>query len=343
MSTGNKMVRPTKKIDDDLDVDISDETGSDTYGDIDTHSDDTHEVATQTTSIKPKSKILFMAEFTDGYSFRAMIEFLKTSLSKAKFIFSDDGISLIESDSSMSMLIKISIKADEMTHYEYHSANPVEYFGFELGNIRNTTNNIGKKDSFRIWNCVGDRKLYMQNMSRKNTSSESCDYISRIDIPLETFKGLPEFEGKPNCKIISSEFAEMCKSMGAKKCNYVLALGFPHGVIFKAVTGSEISGRSHKFGDVRSKKDDVRMFDPNRIEEMEIGYDESNLLCNVMIKKDTIKALSKIGNFIPGGNNIVQTYMGYPILIRSKIGSYGDIEILLKCCRTANDVDVDAV
>lgn len=337
------MVRPTKKIEEDLDVDISDETDNDAQDnqdDIDVRTVTKRDIVNP---LKPKSKILFMAEFTDGYSFRAMIEFLKTSLSKAKFIFSDDGIRLIESDPSMSMLIKIFIKADEMTHYEYHSTNSVEYFGFELGNIRNTTNNIGKKDSFRIWNCVGDRKLYMQNMSRKNTSSESCDYISRIDIPSETFKGLPELDGKPNCKIISSEFAEMCKSMGAKKCNYVMALGFPHGVIFRAVTGSEISGRSHKFGDVRSKKDEIRMFDPNRVEEMEIGYDESNSICNVLIKKDTIKALSKIGNFIPGGNNIVQTYMGYPIIIRSKIGSYGDIEILLKCCRTANDVDMDAV
>jgi hypothetical protein len=278
-------------------------------------------------------KILYMAEFTDGYSFRQLIDYLKTILTtEATLIFTQTEIKLRKSDSCFRTLNDIVIRGEDLGRYEYYSDLEEEIFGFDLGRLKTTTSTIGKKDGFRIWKYENNEKLFMQKISqKKNSTTNSYDFILNKLVPVEEFE-LPEYDTAHNCNITASEFSEMCKSMTSIKCKNVVAIGFHRSIIFKAITDTEIIGRHVQFGDPNVKQGEEKTFDPNyKPGSLDVDWDTSNEICRVQIVTSTIKALVKINNFSSGINNL-QIYVkkDNPICIRARIGNFGIINIYLR-------------
>lgn len=274
-----------------------------------------------------------MAEFIDGYSFRQLIDYLKTILtSEAVLIFTPTEIKLRKPDNCNRTLNDIVIRGEDLGRYEYYSEAEEEYFGFDLSRFKTTTSTIGKKDGFRIWKYENNDRTFMSKISqKKNSTTNSYDYIMNKLVQIDNFE-LPEYDTAHNCSITASDFSEMCKSMTSIKCKEVVAIGFHRGIIFQAVTDTEIVGRHVQFGDPNLKPGEEKIFDPNlKTGAVNVDWDTGNEISRVLIATSTIKALVKINNFSSGINNL-QVYIkeNNPICIRARIGNFGIINIYLR-------------
>lgn len=291
-----------------------------------------NKIKMSSSSVEPlEKKMLYFARFTEGFSLRCLIEFFKSIFTDINFHFTSDKIFIKETNATETLLVYAVLEGDNIGSYEYYSDNEKEIFGFTLKTLKNTTNNIGKKDSFQMWKYDHrDRNMYMEKTSNKNISqSKSHDFIKCLDLP-ECTLDFPEYDSRPNCSILGSDFAEMCKSMASKKCDKICVKAYPHGIIFEAQTGSEISGGQYKFGDCERPIGTTQPWSPDLSDRNVLTAEISKFY----IKNDIIKALSKINSFISNGNSNIQIFnkAGSPMKICSKIGSAGNISIILRDC-----------
>jgi len=260
-------------------------------------------------------KILYLARFNDGATFKALIEYLKIALKEANLYFSKDNISLKHSDSTNVMAIEVNIDTKEIGNYEFNSEKQ-ECFGFDLKIISSITKHIGKKDSLILSKYENEIEVMIQKIKKiGSTSGISYDTIRNKVIEDHQIEGeLPVYEKKPICSILNSEFLDMCKAMDDKKYDRVEVAVYPNGIVFEVNSKNDISKKFHKFGDV-GKYDSGE----GEIRRIRFGM-------NIM------KSLSKLSNVSSGNNSNIQIFVenDFPLCICSKVGNYGSIRILIR-------------
>lgn len=253
--------------------------------------------------------LLYVAEFSNGYPFRAVIDFLKSTITEARLVFSKKGIYIKEEAKLQTFFIDIFFDPNKIGNYQYNSDKAREAFGFVLDHMKITTTTFGKKDSFKMWRDVGDDGVSIQKINQRlnNNCVLSRDHIVCKNIECDEEYDLPEYTN-PICTIPSNVFSEMCKSMAATKCSKVKLVGYGGGVIFESVSENDISKRQYKFGQTDGPQ-----------------------VLSICVMTNTIKALSKVNNF-GSEDSIVNIFIeeDRPVCISSKIGNFGNMRVLLR-------------
>lgn len=286
------------------------------------------------------NEFLFMAEFSDGYTFRNLIEYLKGTNTHGNFEFSPLGITYCRSDASNTVLNDILIRAHDLTYFQYNSKDEKIIVGLTIANLRSVTKSIGKGDSIRIYMLPDDHLLYLKIISHnaKALSGDNVVFVRPQMIEMINYKinGYKREENEPNCTVPVSDFSRMCTSMNSIKCNCVVIHGKPKGVVFQGMLEGEISGRIDQFGfcdEISSIPNNIDIYNvviktpPVKAPKLKIKVAKEG---GTKIRIQTIKALAKLNNLTPKG--IVKFYVekDLPVKIVVNIGSYGKLTVYLR-------------
>ena len=288
----------------------------------------------------------FAAEFSDGYSFRNMIEYLRATNLKGAFRFSKDQIVYEQSDENDTICNKIDIATCELTYYEFNSRTDEIIIGVNISDMRVITKTIGRKDSVRLYKKPTEQLLYIE------TSSHSTRGIGRqivnvvrpiTDISVIEYV-MPEYsvhEKFPNCTVQMADFAKTCTSMGSLKCSFVTIHGLPKGAIFEGMTEGSMSGRIERFGideeyipTTQSVNDSSRynfkLSMPTGPKPRLVVKNEIAPLVKIKVKMCTVKALAKLNNLSSAG--IIKFYMeaNNPLKLVCRIGAYGTLRVFIQ-------------
>jgi hypothetical protein len=280
-----------------------------------------------------KNGYLFYAEFSDGYSFRNLIEYLKSTNTNGNFIFHKDGLSYSQHNNSNSLLNFIELRGCDLPVYVYRASEESIKVGINLSNLRSITKSVGKKDSIRLFMVHGNPLLHI-SISSPNTKELNRNNISVIrpqkldDVQYELNEYERE-ESSPNCTTPAFDFNKMCSAMNALKCNHILVFGDDSSIVFKGMFDGDLVGRTDTFG--LTKKKDVYFGIANMDSETpQIVQKPEPHQHSIKIDVSTIKALGKLNNLSPNGT--IKMYMeeGLPFKMISNIGSYGKLIIYLR-------------
>ena len=293
-----------------------------------------------------KSGYLFYAEFSDGYSFRNLIEYLKSTNTNGNFIFHKDGITYRQHNNSNSLLNFIELRGFDLPVYFYRSNESSIRVGINLSNLRSITKSVGKKDSIRIYMVYNNPLLHIsisspntKELNRNNISVIRPQTLEVIQYDIDEYK---RDESAPNCTTPAFDFNKMCSAMNALKCSHILVYGDDTSIQFKGMFDGDLVGRTDTFG-ITKKKEDVNLHQIPEISEfgkvINPAYNENetpnhhkqiNYQHSIKIDVSTIKALGKLNNLSPNGT--IKMYMedGLPFKMISNVGSYGKLTIFLR-------------
>lgn len=293
----------------------------------------------------------FVAEFSDGYSFRNMIEYLRVTNTKGNFIFSREVIRYEQADATMTTLNQIEIETCELTQYEFNSRTSEIIMGVNIGDMRAITKTIGKKDSIRLYKTSNDSLLYIQIICHSTRGTRTNVSIVRpiaVDLVEYEFPGYKRTEKYPNCTVPTAEFAKMCTAMSSVKCNYVTVYGLPKGAIFEGLVEGSIFGRIERFGnhdgfttstvqsdqssdnpDLKVKVNNITVPSAPR-PKLVIKTPNTEQQVKIIVKMSTIKALAKLNNLSLMGTVKIYMEPKNPLKLVCKIGTYGTLRVFIR-------------
>lgn len=273
-------------------------------------------------SINDEPEYLFYADFSDGYSFRNLVEYLKNTNITGNLAFKKDGIFYEQHNNSTTLLNAIEIRGYDLSAYIYNSNSEVINVGVNLANFRSITKSVGKKDSIRLYMVIDNPMLYI-SISSPNTKELNRNNVSvirpqKLDVTGYTFPEYDRTETNPNCTAPSFDFNKMCMAMHSIKCNQVKIYSEGNNIIFKGMFDGDIVGRIDTFG--------VNKRNHTSIADIEASY-------YILIETSTIKALGKLNNLSPNGTIKMYLEEDRPFKIISNVGSYGKLTIYLRDIR----------
>ena len=285
----------------------------------------------------------FVAEFSEGYTFRNMIEYLRVTNTKGNFRFSRDLIYYEQIDADNTIVNQIEIQTCELTHYEISTNKEEIIIGINISDMRSITKTIGKKDSVRIFKHANDPLLYIQiiNQSSRSTNRQNVSIVRPQHVDLVTYE-IPDYhngEKAPNCTIPTADFAKTCTSMSSVKSSYVTIYGLAKGLILEGVQEGIMFGRREEFGYCEgyttsvqsvptsssniSPKSRLRMNIPSGPKPKLILKTDNTPLIKIKVKMNIIKALAKLNNLSSVGTLKAYAETGNPLKFLCKIGGYG--------------------
>lgn len=304
---------------------------------------------------------LFLAEFTESYSLRNLIEYLKGTSNLGNFIFTREGITFTRADMTNTILNHVLIRASDLSLYAYNSSEPEVFVGMPIVNLRKLTKPIGKKDTVRLYMLPGEPLFHVQilNMNTKVLNRNNSNFVrpqlcEEIEYDLGTFTRSDE---NPNCTIPVVDFCRMCTGLSSLQSPYVTVRGLPRGVIFEGIVDGDLTGRIDKFGIVDNNSNpeltynipdhNPAVFSDIRLEKLKGQGGKAPRLAirsqaeaseiRVRIKVSTIKALAKINSLSPPGGMIkVYIERDVPIKFVCNIGNYGKLTIYLRDVESCN-------
>jgi hypothetical protein len=298
---------------------------------------------------------VFYAEFSDGYSFRNLVEYLKSTNNTGNFLFSSRGINYIQNNTSNTLLNCVEIRGYDLTAYVFNAKLEQIDVGVNLSNLRSITKSVGKKDSLRLYMIKGNPHLHIsisspntKELNRNNISVIRPQKLEILDFNLDEFN---RSESNPNCTAPSIDFNKMCTAMNAIKCNFVAVYSQDTTVVFKGMFDGDIVGRMDRFGinkqknvshslpeisDINSRSliSNFEDISPPQIVILPEDYEYS-----IRIETSTIKALGKLNNLSPNGTIKMYMELERPFKMIANIGSYGKLIIFLRDISSNDEYD----
>lgn len=302
---------------------------------------------------------MFLASFTEAYSFRNLIALLRQKVKEANFIFSPTKIEITRADNSKTTLFEIEIKGSELKIYEYNAYDdetgdllPCIAVGFNTGEMVKATKHIKKKDGLNIYMKAGDNNIYIQptGTNTKDGMRSGFGVVPAIDVEIIDYekRHYERSEDNPNAKILASDFSAMCATMMTVKAVSVAATGYVNGIMFKGILADKSISRVDRFGQCdnvaktpisisnlteitqKLKLDDISTTRPKG-KSLKLVVKSREDLCTVHIPANTIKALSKINNVsLPSAMVKVYSEEGKALKLSAPIGTYGNIKVYLR-------------
>jgi len=271
---------------------------------------------------------LLRADINDGYSFRNLIAYLKSTNLNGNFVFSKDGITYTQKDATNTIVNVVEINKSKLTHYEYNATTPTYAIGTILSDLTKITKNIGKKDAVRLYMFKDESVFYIRTMPSvpKETARNNTAFFKPQIINSPPIDGLPAFsrgENDPNVTIPAVEFCKVCANICSMGCSAVTVRGFDKGAIFEGSLEGNTSGCIEHFGITKNAASDSKL----------VVKDGGSETCgHIKLKILPIKAFSKLNNMTSTGG-IIRIYMQKNIeclKINANIGAYGSLTVYLR-------------
>lgn len=294
----------------------------------------------------PLSKIyetaILLVEIFEGYTFRNIIEYTKSTNVEGNFRFSPDGIRYRQSDAHVSVLNDIFIPGDKLSKYYYRVQNDEIIVGLKIADLKRLTKPIGKKNDLLLYILPDDPLFYIHPIGQATTYIRP-QHIELSDYPLDGCIA----DKTPNCVASITEFVRMCNIMNSV-CNSVTFRAFPRGIRCEGVMEGSLTGSILNFGYIEPNMSKCNL-DPKKINKMKFKYggiksptdqkfptliiqdpDFENKLTRVKIA--TIRSLGKLGNISGNGGTVKFFYIPKipGLRLDFEIGNYGNLSVYLK-------------
>lgn len=275
--------------------------------------------------------LLFLAEFSDGYSFRNLIDYLKGTNVQGNFCFSKSMIYYTQTNTSNTLMNCLCINTSDLTCYEYNSKLDTEVIGINLATLKLITKSITPKDGLILYRRQSDPHLFVQIANGSGLAiRETVNTI--LPIVIESTQYDPDDDNTetdvPNCTVASSLFSKSLSSLTAMKCNSVTVRGFPKGVILEGMISGGVLGKSEKFGKCDSV-DYQPISKPTSLPRLIIRTPDE---IRIKITAITAKSLAKLGSLQAQSKGVVKFYIEKekPIKMMTRIGVYGVLWVYLR-------------
>ena len=290
----------------------------------------------------------FYAHFTDGYGFRALIEYCKLLHKTLCLRISSDGIKIVQPNMTGTIINEISLNAYELTEYRYDNPNPEnksqqlpeKIIVLNTASFREHTKAIGKKDQFIIYQQAGDNSILMQ--INTNNSNYGVTRFNPMMVEYIDEYELPKFnERDKNCAVGAQEFSKICNALTNTKNKTFKIQAYPKGFIFVDQMAGKTSVSAYPIGN--PEPDHTRPIN-SAIPNLNITYHSSNPaqlrvkpkneLFELTVTLDTLKALSKIGTLANTGtikliaNNSKE--LNGLLCIIAHIGHFGKLKVYIR-------------
>lgn len=274
--------------------------------------------------------LLFLAEFSDGYSFRNLIDYLKGTNTQGNFCFGKDVIYYAQTNASNTLMNCLCINTSDLTCYEYNSSLDAEVIGVNLATLKLITKSITPKDGLKLYKRQKDPHLFVQILNGSGLATrESVNMI--LPIAIESTQYDPDDENsdtdQPNCTIASFPFSKSLAALTAMKCSSVTIRGFPKGIILEGMMPGGVLGKAEKFGKCDSI--DVSIPKNSNLPRLVIRSPDE---IRIKISAITAKSLAKLGALQAQSKGVVKFYVekDKPIKVMTRIGVYGVLWVYLR-------------
>lgn len=279
--------------------------------------------------------MLFYAEFSDGYTFRNLIEYLKNTNTAGNFLFEPKIITYTQINARKTLLNDLKIDTYKLPAYTYNSNQESVAVGLTLNNLRTITRSIGKRDSVAFYMVRDDPRMFIQHTSpnTKELNHNDIGVIRLQKLPVETYDvgtyALPE--DQPTATVPILDFSKTCNSLNSIKCRNIVISSDEQGVIFEARLGGDIIGRQARF---RSSRARPTRIDKSAVCPSGIGYaDPARTARDPSVDTTTVEATEPSY----GGDEIYE----------AEVGTVGDVntpngeEIVYDAGENAESCDAD--
>ena len=271
-------------------------------------------------------KARLMVEFSDGYTFRNLIEYLKNTNTTGNLIFNPSGITYQQENMNKDLLNHIEIRKEDLPSYIVNPSPGEEavHIGATMSELRPLTRCIGKKDGVRLVMSEESPLLYIQVISQFTRDGNKGNTIfyrpHKVDQEYFSTDVYSHPETDPTCTISIAEFSRVCGALHVQKCKHVIIKGYPKGVLFEGMLDGDILVRESPFGDCTpAPRLIVRGASESKEETFSIKVNISN-----------IKPLSRLSSISPNGTVKMYFEQDKPFKIICNIGTYGTLRIFLR-------------
>lgn len=297
---------------------------------------------TPTISRLSKGSSIF-ATFTDGSSFRNIIEYTRLVNIEGIFKFSRDQIVFEKDDEYGDILNIITIDISELTDYEYISDHKEIVIGINIADLRDRIKDVGKKDHIDIYILPDEPdNLYIRVKSQSAKDASPQAFM----IPIESYEvkeyDLPQFDRRlPTCTIHQNDFSRLCKSFVNIKCKNVKIHGFEKGILCKGYLYSGKMDAVKEFGncsnDKRKSKNLKSFYNTGLTKNItksnrptpKLNIGERGEVEHFTIETSIIKYLLKLNALSPQGTVKIYIQKGLPFKLVCNVGTFGKLNVYL--------------
>lgn len=246
--------------------------------------------------------LIFKCKSNEAYCIKILAELLSNNIKTGCFVLDDTGIYLRMMDHHRSILIDLSLNANNFQVYKFNSKKI--YLGINLNHFHKMLKSIKKKDSIELFidenapNDLGIKVIPKEN-NRVTTSYIKIQNVQNLDINIPTGYSKPII-------VSSSEYQKLVKEMSSIG-NTLKVLSKNYSIEFSCNAGG-ILKRTVQFGEIDEDEDkDATEY------EQEFVTDQ---LCRI--------------TKLSGLSTNMQIFPGKPLLFTSSVGSLGKISIYIK-------------
>jgi hypothetical protein len=302
---------------------------------------------------------LFFIHIMDGYSFRNMIAVIKSETDYATMVLSKQLIEFSFMNSNKSAIHKIALYPRDFVTYTYNVCDdegvlvPECPIAFETSQMFNTTKNIGRKDSIRLYWLPEDNQIYVQPLKTavKDPGRAGALFVKIMSMEHVRYD-IGAWGEEANVKIQAKDFAEICTQANTMKCTWLELIGQDAGVVIKGILPNQTMAFVNRFASQTHPTQSSSAPSSNLPEIDDIlrnlknsnpapGGNSGGLSLKIVSNNDartirvpisTVKALSKIHNIGPP-NSLIHFYFSGGRVSNTKlechIGNYGKYTICL--------------
>lgn len=208
-------------------------------------------------------KMIFFSHFSDGYVFRKVFEFYKSTFSEVPLTITKDGISISnirDETKNIKVLVNGYFHGYFLLQHETHSSlfsdpeNKVHQFNLSSKEVSEVAKNITTKDECKIWQYEGDNFINLCVKKSDSTSPPTFEICIREYItPPETEKHPVLERSKANFNITLNEFVSACSSLTKSKATSATTKFkvFKHGM---RIESTNIYNGKNEFGKIKDSE-----------------------------------------------------------------------------------------
>ena len=246
--------------------------------------------------------LIFKCKSNEAYCIKILAELLSNNIKTGCFVLDDTGIYLRMMDHHRSILIDLSLNANNFQVYKFNSKKI--YLGINLNHFHKMLKSIKKKDSIELFidenapNDLGIKVIPKEN-NRVTTSYIKIQNVQNLDINIPTGYSKPIIVSSSEYQTLVKEMSSIGNTLKVLSKNYSIEFSCNAGGILK---------RTVQFGEIDEDEDkDATEY------EQEFVTDQ---LCRI--------------TKLSGLSTNMQIFPGKPLLFTSSVGSLGKISIYIK-------------
>ena len=246
--------------------------------------------------------LIFKCKSNEAYCIKILAELLSNNIKTGCFVLDDTGIYLRMMDHHRSILIDLSLNANNFQVYKFNSKKI--YLGINLNHFHKMLKSIKKKDSIELFidenapNDLGIKVIPKEN-NRVTTSYIKIQNVQNLDINIPTGYSKPIIVSSSEYQKLVKEMSSIGNTLKVLSKNYSIEFSYNAGGILK---------RTVQFGEIDEDEDkDATEY------EQEFVTDQ---LCRI--------------TKLSGLSTNMQIFPGKPLLFTSSVGSLGKISIYIK-------------